>query len=164
MTYDFWIMASVTELIDYPDDGSDDYTPQSTFQALMDILAIHVPIEEIVHRFFQQSIHTGDVLVFINQHQPDTCIVLDTYRHPLDQQDTIQFGWRVNTKLDLYRIRQLTRQLYDNCEFAVRYEEGLSVLYKVLQQERYPYKYYYQTVYEQQLKQYTTKKGFVTRL
>ncbi|WP_341302728.1 hypothetical protein MHB44_10540 [Lysinibacillus sp. FSL H8-0500] len=104
------------------------------------------------------------MLVFINQHQPDTCIVLDTYRDLLDQQDTIRFGWRVSTKLDLYRIRQLTRQFYDNCEFAVRYEEGLSVLYKVLQQEHYPYKYYYQTVYEQHIKKYTTTKGCMTRL
>ena len=78
------------------------------------------------------------MLVFINQHQPGIYIVFDTYRDPLDQQDTIQFGWRVSTKLDLYRIRQLTRQLYDDCKIAVRYKEGLSVLYKVLQQERYP--------------------------
>ncbi len=62
-------MASITELIDYPDDGSDEYTPQSTFQALMDILAIHVPIEEIVHRFFL-TIHSYRGYVGIYQPAP----------------------------------------------------------------------------------------------
>lgn len=153
MTYDFWIMASILELVEYPDETNDDYIPHPTFQEIMDVLDIQVPIKEIYERFFDQSIHTGDVLVFTNKHLPHACIVLDTYRDPLDQQDLIQFGWRVTAK-DVSLIKQLSRELYDHCDFSIRYEEGQSILYQVLQKERYPRKYYYETVYEQQMKQY----------
>ncbi|WP_068984517.1 MULTISPECIES: hypothetical protein [Lysinibacillus] len=154
MKYEFWIMASITELVDYPDEQSDDYTPQENFQEIMDALDICVPINEIYEHYFNQSVHTGHVLVFANKLQPDTCIVFDTYRNPTDQHAMIQFGWRVSAKKANLSIRQLSRRFYDECEDAVRYEEGQSVLYKVLQEERYPRKLYYEKVFEQQIKRY----------
>lgn len=78
-----------------------------------------------------------------------------TYRDPYDQLDMIQFGWKMGTKEAISIVKQLSRRLYDNCEFAVCYKEGQSVLYKVLQEESYPRKYSYKkTVYEQQMKKY----------
>ncbi|MBX8943707.1 MULTISPECIES: hypothetical protein [Lysinibacillus] len=153
MTYDFWMMASIMELVEYPDETSDDYIAHPTLQTIMDVLEIQVPIAEIYERYFGQSIHTGHVLVFANKKQPHVCVVLDTYRDPLDQLDLIQFGWRVNTK-DVHLVRQLTRKLFDNCEERIRYEEGQSILYQVLQEQHYPRKLYYETLYEQQLKKF----------
>lgn len=153
VTYDFWIMASIMELLDYPDEENDHYIPQPTLQAIMDVLNIQVPIKEIYERFFDQSIHTGHVLVFANKHLPHACIVLDTYRDPLDQQDLIRFGWRVAAK-DVCLVRQLSRKLFDNCDEGIRYEEGQSILYQVLQEQSYPHKYYYETVFEQKMKNY----------
>ncbi|BFH63368.1 hypothetical protein [Paenibacillus azoreducens] len=155
MKYEFWIMASITELVDYPDEQRDEYVPHPNFQAIMDALGIPVPIKEIYEHYFDQPVHNGDVLVFANKQQPDTCIVLDTYRDPLDQLDMIQFGWRLSSDDSSVRqLRQLSRRLYDDCDDAVRYEEGQSVLYQVLKEERYPRKFYYNTVYEQQIKRY----------
>lgn len=155
MTYEFWIMASITELVEYPDETCDECIPHPNFQAIMDVLDIKVPIKDIHERFLDQSIHTGDVLVFANQHQQERCIVLDTYRDPYDQLDMIQFGWKMGTKEAISIVKQLSRRLYDNCEFAVCYKEGQSVLYKVLQEESYPREYSYKkTVYEQQIKKY----------
>lgn len=67
MTYDFWIMASIMELVEYPDETSDDYIAQPTLQTIMNVLEIQVPIAEIYERYFGQSIHTGHVLVFANK-------------------------------------------------------------------------------------------------
>ncbi|QSB09800.1 hypothetical protein JTI58_22950 [Lysinibacillus fusiformis] len=153
MTYDFWIMASIMELIEYPDEASDDYQTHPTLQAIMDVLDIQVPIAEIYERYLNQSIHTGHVLVFANKQLPHVCVVLDTYRDPLDQHDLIQFGWRVNTK-DVRLVRQLTRELFDHCDEGIRYEEGQSILYQVLQEQRYPRQIYYETLYEQQMKKF----------
>jgi hypothetical protein len=47
LKYEFWIMASITELVDYPDEQSDEYVPHPNFQAIMDALEICVPINEI---------------------------------------------------------------------------------------------------------------------
>ena len=118
MTYEFWIMASITELVEYPDETCDECIPHPNFQQ-------------------------------------ERCIVLDTYRDPYDQLDMIQFGWKMGTKEAISIVKQLSRRLYDNCEFAVCYKEGQSVLYKVLQEESYPREYSYKkTVYEQQIKKY----------
>ncbi|MFK5708018.1 hypothetical protein ACI6BU_08525 [Lysinibacillus boronitolerans] len=78
MTYDFWIMASIMELVEYPDETSDDYIAHQTLQTIMNVLEIQVPIAEIYERYFGQSIHTGHVLVFANKQQPHVCVVLDT--------------------------------------------------------------------------------------
>ena len=148
-------MASIAELVEYPDETCDECIPHSNFQAIMDVLDIKVPIEDIHERFLEQPVNTGDVLVFANKDQQDRCIVLDTYRDPYDQLDMIQFGWRMSTKEGISIVKQLSRRLYDNCEYAVCYKEGQSVLYKVLQKERYPRKYsYMKMVHEQQMKKY----------
>ena len=157
MYYDFWMMASMTELVDYPDEANDDYVPHPNFQAIMDALGVPVPIEKIYERFFDQPIHSGHVLVFANKEQPGPCIVLDTYRDPLDQLDMIRFGWRSQGRHR--ELQRLSRQLYEECEFSVRYEEGQSVLYRVLQEDRYPRKFYYNTVFEQRLKRYWVTPG-----
>lgn len=47
------------ELIEYPDEASDDYQTHPTLQAIMDVLDIQVPIAEIYERYLNQSIHTG---------------------------------------------------------------------------------------------------------
>lgn len=52
MTYDFWMMASIMELVEYPDETSDDYIAHPTLQTIMDVLEIQVPIAEIYERYF----------------------------------------------------------------------------------------------------------------
>lgn len=155
MNYDFWIMASMTELVEYPDEQSDAYIVNPNIQRIIDKLGIAVPIAEIYEHFFANPVHHGHVLLYSNPEQPNTCVVLDTYRDPLDQLDMIQFGWRCSSEID--SIRELSRHFYDQCEFAVRYEEGQSVLYKVLKKDIYPRKFYYNTLFEQQLKRYPAK-------
>ncbi|GIO29415.1 MULTISPECIES: hypothetical protein [Paenibacillus] len=71
--------------------------------------------------------------------------------------DMIRFGWR--SQGHHRELQRLSRQLYDECEFPVRYEEGQSVLYRVLQEDRYPRKFYYHTVFEQRLKKYWITPG-----
>ena len=34
MTYEFWIMASITELVEYPDETCDECIPHPNFQAI----------------------------------------------------------------------------------------------------------------------------------
>ncbi|MEK4155981.1 hypothetical protein NST45_14055 [Paenibacillus sp. FSL R7-0163] len=155
MKYEFGVMASITELVEYPDEQNDAYVAHPNFQIIMDQLGITVPVAEIYEHFFANPVHNGHVLVYSNPVQPNACIVLDTYRDPLDQLDMIYFGWRCSSEIDL--IRELSRRFYDECEFAVRYEEGQSVLYKLLKEDTYPRKFYYNTVFEQQLKRYPAK-------
>lgn len=152
MYIDFSIMASISDLVFYPDEQRDEYIPHPNFQAVMDVLSIHVPIEAIYERYFDHPVNTGDVLVFGREEQPGSCIVLDTYRDPLDQLDMIRFGWR--TKENIEEVQRLSRLLYDECEYAVCYSEGQSVLLDVLREDKYPRKFHYVTLFEQRIKRY----------
>jgi hypothetical protein len=118
----------------------------------MDRLGIAVPVEEIYERYFDSPVNTGHVLVFQETKGPNSCIVLDTYRDPLDQLDMIQVGWR--SQVEDYELRRLSRKFYDECEFAVRYQEGQSVLSEKLREDRYPRTLRYHTVFEQRMKRY----------
>ena len=120
--------------------------------AVMDRLGIAVPVEEIYERYFDSPVNTGHVLVFQETKGPNSCIVLDTYRDPLDQLDMIQVGWR--SQVEDYELRRLSRKFYDECEFAVRYQEGQSVLSEKLREDRYPRTLRYHTVFEQRMKRY----------
>lgn len=150
--YDFWIMASISELVFYPDEDRDEYVPHPNFQSVMNELGIQVPVEAIYERYMDGPVNAGDVLVFSKKDLSDACIVMDTYRDPLDQMDMIHFGWR--TKGELQRVRELSRRMYDGCEFAVRYSEGRSVLHQVLREDRYPRKFHYNGEFGQRLKRY----------
>lgn len=148
-------MTSISELVHYPDEWKDEYIPHPNFKAIMDTIGIRAPIEDIYERYFNQPVHTGHVLVFSNKHEPDTCIVFDTYRDALDQSDMIRFGWRISGKEAIESVKQLSRHLYDECEdVTVFYKEGQCVLYEVLKEERYPRKIYYKKVFNQQIKRY----------
>jgi hypothetical protein len=152
MNNEFWITASISDLVFYPDEWDDKYVTHPNFQAILNELGIAVPVEEIHEHYFSNPVHTGDMLVFRNQEQPSECIVLNAYRDPLDQLDMIQFGWSTVDRGET--IRQLSRHFYDECEYAVRYEEGQSVLYHILRKGPYSRIFHYNTVFEQQLKSY----------
>jgi len=153
--YEFWIMTSILELVYYPDEWKDEYIPHPNFKAIMDVIGIRAPIEDIYERYYNQPVHTGHVLVFSNQQKPGTCIVFDTYRDATDQSDMIRFGWRISGKETIESVKQLSRQLYDECEdVTVFYKEGQSVLYEVLKEENYPRKIYDKKVFKQQIKRY----------
>jgi len=148
-------MTSISELVHYPDEWKDEYIPHPNFKTIMDAIGIRAPIEDIYERYLNQPVHTGHVLVFSNKHEPDTCIVFDTYRDALDQSDMIRFGWRISGKEAIASVKQLSRHLYDECEdVTVFYKEGQCVLYEVLKEERYPRKIYYKKVFNQQIKRY----------
>lgn len=118
----------------------------------MDRLGIAVPVEEIYERYFDSPVNSGHVLVFQEMEGPTSCIVLDTYRDPLDQLDMIQMGWR--SQGEDHELRRLSRKFYDECEFAVRYQEGQSVLSEKLREDRYPRTFRYHAVFEQRMKRY----------
>lgn len=152
MKYEFNITASISELVWYPDELSDEYRVHPNFKAVMDRLGIAVPVEEIYERYFDSPVNSGHVLVFQEMEGPTSCIVLDTYRDPLDQLDMIQMGWR--SQGEDHELRRLSRKFYDECEFAVRYQEGQSVLSEKLREDRYPRTFRYHAVFEQRMKRY----------
>lgn len=153
MKYEFRMVGSIVDLVEYPDAGEEVCQPSTDFQAVMDALKIKVPIGRINARFFDSPLHSGDVLVY-GAKDTKACIVLDTYRDPLDQMDMIRFGWRCSDK-DKPLLQRLSRQLYDNLEYGVHYEEGHSPISAMLREDQFPKKYYYVTVFEQQVKYYT---------
>lgn len=157
MKYEFNITASISELVWYPDEWSDEYKVHPNFQAVMDRLGITVPVRDIYERYFDSPVNSGHVLVFHEVEDSVSCIVLDTYRDPLDQLDLIHLGWRSHSRDN--EIRRLSRKFYDECEFAVRYQEGQSVLYEMLREDRYPRQFRYDTVFEQKMKRYVNFAG-----
>lgn len=54
-----------------------------------------------------------------------------------------------STELQVVKAGGISRTIYDECEFAVRYQEGQSVLYEMLREDRYPRQFHYDTVFEQ---------------
>ncbi|KOR89132.1 hypothetical protein [Paenibacillus solani] len=152
MNYEFSITASMSELVWFPDEWADEYQVHPNFKAVMDWLGISVPVSDIYERYFESPVNSGHILVFEQTSDSTSCIVLDTYRDPLDQMDVIRLGWR--SKYEDREIRRISRKFYDECEFAIRYQEGQSVLSEWLREELYPRKFHYQTLFEQRIKRY----------
>lgn len=63
MKYEFGIMASITELVEYPDEQNDAYIAHPNFQIIMDQLGITVPVAEIYEHFLP-TLFTTDMCLF----------------------------------------------------------------------------------------------------
>lgn len=77
MKYEFGVMASITELVEYPDEQSDTYIPHPNFQIIMDQLGITVPVAEIYEHFLP-TLFTPDMCSFTAIQSNQTLVLSST--------------------------------------------------------------------------------------
>ncbi|OWR29850.1 hypothetical protein CDO73_12245 [Saccharibacillus sp. O23] len=159
MTYQFLITLSISELICYPDEDEDDHEADERVSRLAEQLGIEFPIAEIYDRYLDMPINTGDVLLFRGARE-DGCLAIDTYREPYDQLDTVRFGGQISDGDErLSIVRGLFRELYDGCATKFLYQEGQSVLSRMIDPSAYPRAIRMEDyLYEQRLKIFDGKK------
>ncbi|MDY8022005.1 hypothetical protein [Paenibacillus polymyxa] len=154
MKYHFFATISITELVDYPDDDNDYYEEHFLIREIVSTLKIDFPIKQIYERYFDDSINTGDVLLFKSKKDSNNSILIDTFKDPYDQLDLVRFGVQI-TSNDIDKIRVLFRQLYDKSSILINYHEGQGILNEICTPARYPKQITINNYkYEQQLKIY----------
>ncbi|MFT9367353.1 hypothetical protein [Paenibacillus polymyxa] len=154
MKYHFFATLSITELINYPDDDNDYFEGHFLIREIVSILKIDFPIKQIYERYFNDSVNTGDVLLFNSKKDSSHFILIDTFKDPYDQLDLIRIGVQI-TSNDIDKIRVLFRQLYDKSSIFINYHEGQGILNNLCAPTMYPKQISINNYkYEQQLKVY----------
>ncbi|WP_090738671.1 hypothetical protein [Paenibacillus sp. Mc5Re-14] len=154
MKYHFFATLSITELINYPDDDNDYFEGHFLIREIVSILRIDFPIKQIYERYFNDSVNTGDVLLFNSKKDSSHFILIDTFKDPYDQLDLIRIGVQI-TSNDIDKIRVLFRQLYDKSSIFINYHEGQGILNNLCAPTMYPKQISINNYkYEQQLKVY----------
>ncbi|WP_049828191.1 hypothetical protein [Paenibacillus polymyxa] len=154
MKYHFFATLSITELINYPDDDNDYFEGHFLIREIVSILKIDFPIKQIYERYFNDSVNTGDVLLFHSKKDSSHFILIDTFKDPYDQLDLIRIGVQI-TSNDIDKIRVLFRQLYDKSSIFINYREGQGILNNLCAPTMYPKQISINNYkYEQQLKVY----------
>lgn len=150
--FQFLVTLSIMELVNYPDEDSDEYEEDYLFNNLLESMEIEVPFKKLYERYFETPVNTGDVLIYRSNSTEDY-IIFDTYKEPYDQLDLIRLGVQTgNIKEE--KIREIFRSLYDRCRTKIHYREGQVILGDLADPCSYPKRIQNNKMYKQLLKIY----------
>ena len=139
-THQYYLAVSMSDLVHWHGDGDDDFEASREIQSVVDCLGLDVDTKHLYKKYFHETdAGQGDVYAFLNRHESENFLAIDTYREPTDQLDIISIFISASPKL-ASTVKSKLRKLFDSASCQVVYEEANSLpkIQELLSKNRYP--------------------------